>query len=415
MFKELFKFLLKKHEEHTPQVISHWLQNPGFNYGLTNEEVRELQESINDYFSASGKSSELDFPCNFFEDIPFYERNNQFDYIDLFAGIGGFHLAMSGNGGNCVFASEWEKSAQSIYMENYGLFPFGDINDFTGLEVSDEELERLIPNHNILCGGFPCQPFSLAGVSARNSIGQSHGFECKTQGTLFFSIARVARVKQPEVLLLENVKNLVTHNKGETFRVIVSTLEEELSVGYEGKQNYRVYPMVVNSDTVVPQSRQRIFMVCIRKDIDEILPPFEFPDFGGEPIPLINALDELTDEQLSEYTISDKLWAGHQQRSQRNKDRKTGFITKVADITKPSKTIVARYGKDGKECLIPQEGRNPRKLTIEECSRLFGYPGDFRLPAAKTPAYRLLGNSVVVPVVDMISQRIIEHLGEHIL
>jgi DNA (cytosine-5)-methyltransferase 1 len=319
-----------------------------------------------------------------------------FKFIDLFAGIGGFRIALSRNGGTPVFSSEWNNTAQKIYYENYGDYPFGDINKFTNENVMDNELGALIPSHDILAGGFPCQPFSLAGVSARNSLGLEHGFKCKTQGTLFYSIERIARSKRPKILFLENVRNIVSHDAGKTFSIIKSTVED---------LGYKFYHEIVNSETVVPQRRKRCFMVCVRKDLVEQHGEFNFPKFDGLPLPLNSIIEEGADEI---YTISDKLWKGHQERSARNKSRGTGFTTQTADLNKPSNTIVARYGKDGKECLVPQSDQNPRMLTISECRNLFGYPEDFKLPKSRTPAYRLLGNSVVVPVVEKIAASIID-------
>ncbi|MBT3993093.1 MAG: DNA (cytosine-5-)-methyltransferase [Gammaproteobacteria bacterium] len=320
---------------------------------------------------------------------------SKFTFIDLFAGIGGFRLALKSNGGKPLFSSEWDVAAQKTYYKNYGEYPFGDINLFTNDDVSDEELEKLIPVHDILAGGFPCQPFSRAGVSARNSLGLPHGFECKTQGTLFYSIERIAKIKKPKILLLENVRNLVSHDSGKTFETIRKSIE---------KSGYQFFYSILNSETLVPQRRVRCFIVGVRNDLYEQKGGFQFPEFKGDPLPLRSILDE---NPMSSYTISDKLWTGHKTRSLRNKNRGTGFTTGEADLDRPSNTIVARYGKDGKECLIPQVNDNPRMLTIDECKRLFGYPEDFSMPTFRTPAYKLLGNSVVVPVVVKIAERIV--------
>jgi len=324
------------------------------------------------------------------------QKTGEFAFIDLFAGIGGFRLALSKHGGCSVFSSEWEKNAQNTYFANHREMPFGDINLFTSDDVLDNELGALIPSHDILAAGFPCQPFSRAGVSARNALGTKHGFECTTQGTLFYSIERIAGLKKPKILFLENVKNLVSHDHGDTFRVIKETIEH---LGYVF--NYQI----VNSETLVPQRRERCFMVCVENALHDQKGAFTFPDFGGESLPLRSILERNPD---SSFTISDKLWKGHIERSRRNKERGTGFTTGVADLDKPSNTIVARYGKDGKECLIPQDGKNPRYLTIDECRSLFGYPKNFSLPEKRTPAYKLLGNSVVVPVVDRIASSIVK-------
>ena len=322
-------------------------------------------------------------------------QEEKYSFIDLFAGLGGFRLSLENCGGKCKFSSEWDKSAKEYYKKNHKEVPFGDITKFTSKKINDNQLDDLIPDHDILAGGFPCQPFSRAGVSARNSLGLPHGFECTTQGTLFYSIERIASQKMPKILFLENVWNLVSHDKGRTFKVIKETVK---------KIGYQFFYAIINSETVVPQRRKRCFMVCVRNDIYNEFGGFVFPTFNGTSLPLKSILDPVVDDS---YTISDKLWAGHQKRSKRNKERGTGFTTREASLNKPSNTIVARYGKDGKECLIPQKDMNPRKLTINECRKLFGYPKDFELPTHKTPAYKLLGNSVVVPVVQRIANKII--------
>jgi DNA (cytosine-5)-methyltransferase 1 len=190
-------------------------------------------------------------------DIPFPPPSlPKFRFIDLFAGIGGFRMALQKNGGRCVFSSEWDKAAQETYFKNFGEYPFGDIRQFTADTVSDEQLAHLIPDHDLIAGGFPCQPFSNAGVSARNSLGHKHGFECETQGTLFFDLVRIAQVKRPKVLLLENVRNLKSHDGGRTFATIQRTIEEDLG--------YSFHSAIIDSCTVVPQRRKRCFMVCFR-------------------------------------------------------------------------------------------------------------------------------------------------------
>ena len=328
--------------------------------------------------------------------VTYSSSEHHFTFIDLFAGIGGFRIALNRSGGKSVFSSEWEKNAQNTYYKNHNEMPFGDINLFTSDEVGDNELGALIPSHDILAAGFPCQPFSRAGVSARNSLGKKHGFECSTQGTLFYSIERIAKLKKPKILFLENVKNLISHDRGNTFKIIRETIQE---------LGYIFHYSIINSETLVPQRRERCFMVCVEKSLYEKKGEFNFPDFPGTPLPLKSIIEDNPDPS---FTISDKLWRGHVERSKRNKARGTGFTTGVADLERPSNTIVARYGKDGKECLIPQENKNPRYLTINECRSLFGYPTNFTLPEKRTPAYKLLGNSVVVPVVEKIASTIVK-------
>lgn len=306
----------------------------------------------------------------------------EFKFIDLFAGIGGMRLGLQSIGGACVFSSEYEKSAQKTYKDNHGELPFGDI---TKIEADS------IPDHDVLLAGFPCQPFSHAGVSARNAVGKEHGFSCNTQGTLFFDILRVVDSKRPSILFLENVRNLERHDSGTTFKTIRDSIES---------RGYHFSYEIINSSTVVPQRRVRCYMVCVRNDVGD---NFSFPDFSGEPLPLSSILQKEVDDS---YTISDKLWKGHIARSKRNVERGTGFTAYTADINKPSNTIVARYGKDGKECLVPQEGKNPRLLTQRECARLLGFPEEFKFPEARTPAYRQFGNSVVVPIITKIAEKI---------
>ena len=314
-------------------------------------------------------------------------ENPKFTFIDLFAGVGGFRLAMQSIGGRCVFSSEWDSAAQETYYRNYGEHPYGDI--------TKESTKAAIPRtFDVLCAGFPCQPFSLAGVSARLSLNKKHGFADKTQGTLFFDIIQVVRAHHPKVLFLENVRNLVNHDEGRTFKIIKEAIEQE---GYSF--NYRV----IDASPLVPQRRLRCYMVCVKDGVK-----FEFPEITGNPLPLRSILERDVPEQ---FTISDGLWAGHQRRTKTNLARGTGFTAFTANLDEPSHTLVARYYKDGKECLIPQEGKNPRLLTPRECARLQGFPEDFRLPSSRSVAYKQMGNSVAVPVL----QRIAECIDNQIL
>lgn len=321
--------------------------------------------------------------------------NPRFAFIDLFAGIGGFRQALQALGGYCAFSSEWDQSAQRTYFANYGEMPFGDITEITRDGSSAAEICRWIPSHDILAAGFPCQPFSNAGVSARNAVGREHGFACQTQGTLFFDITQIVAARRPKVLFLENVKNIEKHDGGRTFRIIRDSIED---------LNYSFNHKIIDASTLVPQRRQRCYMVCFRNDLKV---NFEFPILNGPSLPLSSILEKGVDKT---FTISDRLWLGHQNRSARNVNRGTGFTAYTADLTKPSNTLVARYGKDGKECLIPQRGKNPRMLTPRECARLQGYPEAFILPASRTPAYKQFGNSVAVPVVSLIARQIAEAL-----
>ncbi|POE01078.1 DNA (cytosine-5-)-methyltransferase [Pectobacterium odoriferum] len=310
-------------------------------------------------------------------------KDAKFKFIDLFAGIGGVRLGFQNAGGACVFSSEYDRGAQNTYKINHGEYPFGDITRID---------ERQIPDHDVLLAGFPCQPFSHAGVSARNAIGKQHGFLCDTQGTLFFDVLRVIKEKKPKVVFLENVRNLEKHDQGKTFDTIKRSIEEE---------GYVFSHKIIDSSSLVPQRRVRCYMIGIREDINV---QFIFPEVSGEPVPLHSVLQKKVDDI---YTISDKLWHGHIARTKRNVERGTGFTAYLADLDKPSNTIVARYGKDGKECLIPQVGKNPRMLTPRECARLQGFPEEFEVPVSRTPAYKQFGNSVVVPVINILATKLI--------
>ena len=364
-------------------IVGHWMQSPQSDIPYTNRAVRELCDISINGKRIAGKRAGANV-C--WDDVPFPPApKHKFTFIDLFAGIGGFRIAMQSVGGRCLFSSEWDSAAKKTYESNFGEVPFGDIRKIPEMEIA---------KHDVLCAGFPCQPFSLAGVSARNSLDSAHGFACETQGTLFFDIARIIEAKKPKIVFLENVKNLVGHDGGKTFSVIRKSIRD---LGYSF--NYKL----IDASSLVPQKRVRCYIVCIRGGKQE----FKFPEFGGEPLPLKSILEKRVDER---FTISSKLWEGHQARTSRNLARGTGFTAFCADINKPSNTIVARYGKDGKECLIPQHRKNPRMLTPRECARLQGFPEIFRIPNAKTTAYRQFGNSVAVPVVQRIAERISQQI-----
>lgn len=311
----------------------------------------------------------------------------KFTFIDLFAGIGGFRLAMQSIGGRCVFTSEWDKNAQKTYLANYGEQPYGDIRQ--------QSTKDCIPKHfDVLCAGFPCQPFSLAGVSARTAAHRAHGFNDEAQGTLFFDVLQIIRQRRPRVVFLENVRNLVNHDEGRTFDVIRRSIEGE---------GYSFSYKLIDASPLVPQKRVRCYMVCVRDGTQ-----FNFPKIEGAPLPLRAILENHVSDA---YTISDNLWAGHQRRTRNNLARGTGFTAFTANLDEPSHTLVARYYKDGKECLVPQEGKNPRLLTPRECARLQGFPESFILPSSRSVAYKQMGNSVAVPVL----RRIAECIDDQIL
>lgn len=313
-------------------------------------------------------------------------------FIDLFAGIGGMRLAFENNGCECVYSSEWNEYAQRTYEANFGDRPDGDI---TKVEASS------IPAHDILVAGFPCQPFSIAGVSKKNSLGRATGFEDKTQGTLFFDVCRILKEKRPRAFMLENVKNLKSHDKGNTFRVIAETLEE---------LDYEVFYQVLDGQMYVPQHRERILIVGFDrqrygKDIG-----FTFDVKQQEPKPVMR--DILEAEVDSKYTLTDKLWSYLQAYAEKHKAAGNGFGFGLADMDGVSRTLSARYYKDGSEILIAQEGKNPRRLTPRECARLQGFPDSYKIVVSDTQAYKQFGNSVVVPLMQRVAALILQKLEE---
>ncbi len=391
-------------------IITHWLQDMYSTPFFAEDEVgnfwRELLASTlayrkfdlsNPFRSVQTYAQErikIQFINGSGSNTPFPPpARGNFRFIDLFAGIGGFRIALESVGGKCVFSCDIDKAARETYFMNFGEFPFGDVRQFTGPDISDQDLDNLIPEHDILAAGFPCQPFSRAGVSARNSLEKEHGFKDEILGTLFFDIVRIAMVKRPRVLFLENVKNLLRHDGGNTFQTMKRIIEKEL--------HYTFHSDVIDASRLVPQRRKRAYMVCFRDGETG----FDFPDilYKGPERKLREILEDDPDEV---YTISDRLWEGHQKRTKRNLERGTGFTAFLADLDKPSNTLVARYYKDGKECLIGQEGKPPRMLTIREAARLQGFPEEFIPPEARTRAYKQFGNAVPVPVATEIAKAI---------
>ena len=313
-----------------------------------------------------------------------------FTFIDLFAGMGGFRLAMQAQGGKCVFSSEWNTYSQKTYYANFGEVPFGDI--------TKERTKSFIPkNFDVLCAGFPCQPFSIAGVSKKKSLGRETGFEDKTQGTLFFDVADIINRHRPKAFFLENVKNLTSHDKGKTFRVIRETLEE---------LNYSIHFQVMDGQTYVPQHRERIMIVGFDRERFHGLEHFTFP----EQHQANRAIREILDPNIDpKYTLSDKLWNYLQNYAEKHRAKGNGFGFGLVDLNGITRTLSARYYKDGSEILIPQdEGRNPRKLSPRECARLMGYPDNYVLSAVSdVQAYRQCGNSVIVPLITAVSEQLV--------
>src|SRR5690554_3991186 len=363
---------------------------------------------------------------------PPHQGRAEFTFIDLFAGIGGIRRGFESVGGECVFTSEWDKFAVRTYKANHYCDPAThrfnrDIREITlsyradmDEETAYDNISREIPDHDVLLAGFPCQPFSLAGVSKKNSLGRKHGFECDAQGTLFFDVARIIAAKQPPAFMLENVKNLKSHDKGKTFRIICETLDE---LGYDvadvaapkGRD-----PKVIDARHFVPQHRERIVLVGFRRDLNvhqgftlqdiKKLYPESRPTFG----------DLLDDRVDTKYILTPKLWEYLYRYAQKHRERGNGFgfgLTRPNDV---ARTLSARYHKDGSEILVdrgfddrkpfdsPENMRNrPRRLTPQECARLMGFdaPGESRfvIPVSDTQAYRQFGNSVVVPVFEAVA------------
>jgi DNA (cytosine-5)-methyltransferase 1 len=333
-----------------------------------------------------------------------------FKFIDLFAGIGGIRQAFEQTGGKCIFTSEWDSYSQKTYLENYGAEHElnGDITQIDAITV---------PDHDVLLAGFPCQPFSLAGVSKKNALGRAHGFACETQGTLFFDICRILEEKRPKAFLLENVKNLTSHDKGRTFDVIKRTLDE---LGYD------IFPRVVDGAHFVPQHRERILIVgfrkkdCVAFNWDAVpLPPKGIRTLkeilhrvdGTEPcLPWDGNrfFDHTTSRIPSKYTLTDNLWAYLQAYAEKHRAAGNGFGFGLAYPDGIARTLSARYYKDGSEILVYQGKRkNPRRLTPRECARLMGFPDTFRIPVSDTRAYKQFGNSVVVDVMRHVANLIV--------
>jgi DNA (cytosine-5)-methyltransferase 1 len=366
-------------------ALTHYWQNKGENAGnYFQKEAEEFIETI------AHHEFNYSLPLEF--DVPFPPlKNPDFTFIDLFAGIGGFRLAFQEMNGKCVFSSEWNKFAKITYEANFGEVPFGDITRID---------ENKIPDHDILLGGFPCQPFSIAGVSKKNALGREHGFLDKTQGTLFFDIARIIIAKKPHAFLLENVKNLKSHDRGNTYRVIEETLKD---------LGYNVFSKIIDARHYVPQHRERIFIVGFNieyfgKDVDFIYP--QSPDsqqyFGS-------ILEQDPDPR---YTLTDPLWKYLQEYAIKHKAQGNGFGFGLTDINGISRTLSARYYKDGSEVLISQGPNiNPRRLTPEECKRLMGFPEEFKIKdigVSDTQLYRQFGNAVVVPVVRAVAKSLLQ-------
>lgn len=318
---------------------------------------------------------------------PGYETSpRRLRFIDLFCGIGGFRIAFERAGCTCVWSCDWDKHAQKTYEANFGEKPHGDIH---GVAVSD------IPSFDIVCAGFPCQPFSIAGVSKKNSLGQKHGFADERQGNLFFEIANILEYHKPAAFVLENVKNLKSHDKGRTFEIIHRTLRDALG--------YYVYHKVIDARPYVPQHRERIYIIGFKEDRY-----FEFP----EPPATSPRLDSILEPYVPEkYVLTDHLWSYLQAYAEKHRAAGNGFCYGLVTGKDVARTLSARYYKDGSEILIDRgPGLNPRRLTPRECCRLMGFPEDFKIPVSDVQAYRQFGNTVVVPVVEALAVKVVESL-----
>lgn len=316
---------------------------------------------------------------------------DKFTFIDLFAGIGGMRIAYEQSGGRCVYSSEWNKFSQKTYEANFGEIPDGDIT-----KVNAED----IPDHDILVAGFPCQPFSIAGVSKKNSLGRATGFEDKTQGTLFFDVCRILKAKRPKAFMLENVKNLKSHDHGRTFQIILESLEE---------LDYQVFYEILDGQNFVPQHRERIIIIGFDRKRYGADIPFEFNITPVEPKPVLK--DILEENVDSKYTLTDHLWEYLQNYAAKHKAAGNGFGYGMAPLDGVSRTLSARYYKDGSEVLIAQEGKNPRRLTPRECARLQGFPDSFVIPVSDLQAYKQFGNSVVVPLMKNLAELVTDTLS----
>ena len=343
-----------------------------------------------------------------------------FRFIDLFAGIGGIRTAFESIGGRCVFTSEWDSYAQKTYSENFrdGHLVHGDI---TQIEA------QAVPDHDVLLAGFPCQPFSIAGVSKKNALGRAHGFKDETQGTLFFDICRIIEAKQPRAFLLENVKNLTSHDKGRTFDVIKRALTDDLG--------YHIHYRVIDGAHFVPQHRERILIAGFREPGDAAA-----LDWNALPLPakgtktlrdILHRTDGTEpalpwDESkyfdhakkcvLPKYTLTDHLWSYLQRYAEKHRAAGNGFGFGLVGANNTARTLSARYYKDGSEILIDQgKHENPRRLTPRECARLMGFPDTFRIPVSDTRAYKQFGNSVVVDVMTHVAKMMRPILNADIL
>ncbi len=393
---KILKVALYGPDNYRSGVISHYIYSR--NRKLKKQDVEYVKEILEGYSEEKISNLLAEEAIQFlfkFDDIVFPKpANPKFTFIDLFAGIGGFRLALQRLQGECVFTSEWDKDAQKTYYANFGEIPFGDI--------TKEETKKWIPKYfDLLCAGFPCQPFSIAGVTKKNSLGRKHGFEDEKQGNLFFHIVDILESHRPKAFFLENVKNLVSHDKGKTFKIIKDTLEG---------LDYSFDKRILDGKHFVPQHRERTIMVGFDKKVygDNISFDFNKVILPSANHKVKNILEKKPD---SKYTLSEHLWNYLQEYAKKHKAKGNGFGYGIADLDGITRTMSARYYKDGAEILILQSPKPPRRLTIREAARLQGYPDHFIIDAVSmNQGYRQFGNSVVVPLIEAIGEIIVEVL-----
>lgn len=366
-----------------PDDVHGWIDRERQQYHMSKQEFL-----LSFLEKASRVSQTLPLP---FERVPKPEASLHdipFKFIDLFSGVGGFRLAFEEAGGNCVFSSEWDRYCQKTYKAWFGETPEGDIRKVKPADI---------PDHDILAAGFPCQPFSIAGVSKKKSLGRAHGFKCATQGTLFFNIASILEVKRPPVALLENVKNLKSHDKGRTWETINETLQD---------LDYVVFSKVIDAAAWVPQHRERVYIACFDRRVFGDKPPYRFPEppKGSQP----KLRDILETGPDPKYTLSNHLWNYLVQYAKKHKAKGNGFGYGLASLQGITRTLSARYFKDGSEILIPQSRKSPRRLTPRECARLMGFDDSFPIVVSDTQAYRQFGNAIVPKVATAVAQEILK-------
>ena len=334
------------------------------------------------------------------------ENSAQFSFVDIFAGIGGMRMGFEAVGGSCVFTCEWNKYCQQTYRANFGDEDIaGDIREIP---------EEMVPPHDVLLAGFPCQPFSIAGVSKKNALRKPHGFACEAQGTLFFDLARLIARHRPKAFLLENVKNLASHDRGRTFRTIYSILSNELG--------YHISYRVIDAKAWVPQHRERIFIVGFRDtnrfDLNDMAIPELEPVLGevlhpedGTEAPEPHYTNGPMGKIDQRYTLSDHLWKYLNAYARKHRARGNGFGYGLVGPCDTSRTLSARYYKDGSEILVKRDLGPPRRLTPRECARLMGFDqresAEFKIPVSDTQAYRQFGNAVAVPVVRAVAEHMV--------